>query len=50
MKKDLKNIENLKEVNKDKSADRVVLIAGVIIVILMIGGIYDKLEALILIN
>ena len=40
MKKDLKNIENLKEVNKDKSADRAVLIAGVIIVILMIGGIY----------
>ena len=39
-KKDLKNIENLKEVNKDKSADRAVLIAGVIIVILMIGGIY----------
>jgi len=40
MKKDLKNIENLKEVNKDKSADRAVLIAGVIVVILMIGGIY----------
>ncbi len=39
-KKDLKNIENLKEVNKDKSADRAVLIAGVIIVILMLGGIY----------
>ena len=40
MKKDLKNIENLKEVNKDKSADRAVLIAGVIVVILMLGGIY----------
>jgi hypothetical protein len=40
MKKDLKNIENLKEVNKEKSADRAVLIAGVIVVILMIGGIY----------
>jgi hypothetical protein len=40
MKKDLKNIENLKEVNKGKSADRAVLIAGVIVVILMIGGIY----------
>ena len=40
MKKDLKNIENLKEVKKDKSADRAVLIAGVIIVILMLGGIY----------
>ena len=39
-KKDLKNIQNLKEVNKDKSADRAVLIAGVIIVILMLGGIY----------
>ena len=40
MKKDLKNIENLKEVNKDKSADRAVLIVGVIVVILMLGGIY----------
>jgi hypothetical protein len=40
MKKDLKNIENLKEVNKGKSADRAVLIAGVIVVILVIGGIY----------
>ena len=39
-KKDLKNIENLKEVNKDKSADRAVLIAGVIVVIMMLGGIY----------
>jgi hypothetical protein len=39
-KKDLKNIENLKEVKKDKSADRAVLIAGVIIVILMLAGIY----------
>ena len=40
MKKDLKNIENLKEVNKGKSADRTVLIVGVIVVILMLGGIY----------
>ena len=40
MKKDLKNIKNLQEVNKDKSADRAVLIAGVIVIILMLGGIY----------
>jgi hypothetical protein len=40
MKKDLKNIENLKEVKKEKSADRVILIAGAIIVILMLGGTY----------
>ena len=40
MKKDLKNIENLKEVKKEKSADRAILIAGAIIVILMLGGTY----------
>jgi hypothetical protein len=40
MKKDLKNIENLEEVKKEKSADRAILIAGAIIVILMLGGTY----------
>jgi hypothetical protein len=40
MKNDLKNINNLKEVKKEKSADRAILIAGAIIVILMLGGTY----------
>ena len=35
-KKDLKNIENLKDVNKGKSADRTVLIVGVIVAFILI--------------